>query len=239
MSPTRRTALVAGALYLLTFVSIPTLGLYGAVKGAGYIVGSAGDTAARLGGFLEVVVALASIGTAVVLYPVVRRQNEALALGFVAARILEAAMIFTGVASLLTIVNLRDPAATGAQAATLLGIGESLVSGYTMAFLLGQSLMPGLNALLLGYLLYRSGLVARAIPLIGLIGAPIHLTAVALTFFGVVEQISTTTLLAALPIAAWEFSLGVYLLVKGFRASPLLARSHPAVSAQATAVPVG
>ena len=224
MSPTRRTALVAGLFYLLTFVSIPTLSLYAVVKGAGYVTGPGPDSGAILGGFLETLVALAGIGTAVTLYPVVRRHGEGLALGFVAARTLEAAMIFLGVTSIVTLVSLRqatavatDPSAAG----TALVLAGSLGAAYNTAFLLGQSLMPGLNALLLGTLLLRSGLVPRVIPLIGLVGAPIHLTAVVLTYFGALDRISTATLLAALPIAVWEFSLGVYLVVKGFRTTAL------------------
>ncbi len=224
MSPTRRTALVAGLFYLLTFVSIPTLGLYAVVKGAGYVTGPGPDSGAILGGFLETLVALAGIGTAVTIYPVVRRHGEGLALGFVAARTLEAAMIFLGVTSIVTLVSLRqatavatDPSAAG----TALVLAGSLGAAYNTAFLLGQSLMPGLNALLLGTLLLRSGLVPRVIPLIGLVGAPIHLTAVVLTYFGALDRISTATLLAALPIAVWEFSLGIYLVVKGFRTTAL------------------
>ena len=239
MSPTRRTALVAGLFYLLTFVSIPTLGLYAVVKGAGYVTGPGPDSGAILGGFLETLVALAGIGTAVTIYPVVRRHGEGLALGFVAARTLEAAMIFLGVTSIVTLVSLRqatavatDPSAAG----TALVLAGSLGAAYNTAFLLGQSLMPGLNALLLGTLLLRSGLVPRVIPLIGLVGAPIHLTAVVLTYFGALDRISTATLLAALPIAVWEFSLGIYLVVKGFRTTAL-PETEASLGEQAKRVP--
>lgn len=220
MPPTQRTARIAGLLYLLTFVSIPTLSLYRGLKTPGYAVGAGpadASSSALLAAFLEIVVALACIGTAVALYPLVRRQSTSLALGFVGARTLEAAMIFSGVASILTLISVRDPAASGATAVALTVQGEALVGHYGFAFLLGQSLMPGINALLLGTLLYRSRLVPRVLPLIGLIGAPIHLTAVLLTFFGVITAISPITLFAALPIALWEFSLGVYLLTRGVR----------------------
>ncbi len=217
MSPTRRTSLLAGVFYLVTFVSIPTLTLYADAKTRGFTTGLGSDSSAVLGAFLEVVVGLAGIGTAVTLYPVVRRYSEQLALGFVTARVLEAAMIFSGVAAIMTLVSLHRSGSGGTDSATLLVAGDALVGTYNWSFMLGQSLMPGLNALLLGTLLYRSGLVARVIPLIGLVGAPIHLTAVVLSFFGVIGQISTWTLLAALPIAAWEFSLGVYLVIKGLR----------------------
>jgi len=176
------------------------------------------------GCFLEVIVALAGIGTAVTLFPVVKRQNEGMALGFVAARTLEAAMIFTGVASLLSLVTLRQDLGTaaGANAASLITTGASHIATYNWAFTLGQSLMPGINALLLGTLMYRSGLVPRVLPVIGLIGAPLHITAVVLTMFGVIDRVGSVALIAALPIAVWEFSLGVYLVVKGFKPSPIL-----------------
>jgi energy-converting hydrogenase Eha subunit E len=220
---TRKTALVAGIFYVVTFVSIPTLGLYTSVKGKDFIISSGADTGALWGAFLEVIVALAGIGTAVTLFPVVKRQNEGMALGFVATRTLEAAMTFTGVASLLSLVTLRQDlgTATGANAASLITTAASHIATYNRAFTLGQSLMPGINALLLGTLMYRSGLVPRVLPLIGLIGAPLHLTAVVLTMFGVIDRVGSVALIAALPIAVWEFSLGVYLVVKGFKPCPI------------------
>ena len=221
--PTRKTSLVAGVFYLITLVSIPTLALYGPVKSKDFIIGSGADTGALLGCFLEVIVALAGIGTAVTLFPVVKRQNEGMALGFVASRTLEAAMLFTGVASLLSLVTLHQELGTaaGADAASLAAIGASHVATYHWAFTLGGSLMPGINAILLGTLLYRSGLVPRVLPMIGLIGAPLHLTAVVLTMFGVIDRVGSVALIAALPIFVWELSLGVYLIVKGFKPCPI------------------
>jgi len=223
MDPSRKTALVAGVFYLMTMVSIPTLALYGPVKSKDFIISSGADTGALWGCFLEVVVALAGIGTAVTLFPVVKRQNEGMALGFVAARTLEAALTFTGVASLLSLVTLRQDLgpATGADAASLITIGASHVATYNGAFTLGQSLMPGINAILLGTLMYRSGLVPRVLPVIGLIGVPLHITAVVLTMFGVIDRVGSVALIAALPIFVWELSLGIYLIVKGFRSCPI------------------
>ena len=227
MDSTRKTALVAGIFYLITFVSIPTiappLALYSSVTGKDFIISSAADTGALWGCFLEVIVALAGIGTAITLYPVVKRQNQGMALGFVASRTLEAAMLFTGVASLLSLVTLHQDLGTaaGADAASLAAIGASHVATYHWAFTLGGSLMPGINAILLGTLLYRSGLVPRVLPMIGLIGAPLHLTAVVLTMFGVVDRVGTVTGIAVIPIALWELSLGVYLVVKGFKPCPI------------------
>jgi hypothetical protein len=218
MNSLRRTALVAGLLYLLTFVSIPTLVLYGPVlSDPNYIVGPGPDTSVIIGGILEVIVALAGIGTAVVLFPVVKRQNEAAALGFVGSRTLEAAAIVAGVVALMSIVTLRQAeAGVGALAS-----GQALVAQYNWFFLLGQSLMPVVNALLLGSLLYQSRLVPRILPVVGFIGAALLLASDVAVLFALWGRVSGPSGLLAIPIALWEFSLGVYLTVKGFRPSPI------------------
>ena len=224
MDSLRKTALVAGVFYLITFISIPTLALYGPIKNhRDWILSSGGHTAVLAGGLLEVIVALAGIGTAVTLYPVVKRQNESAALGFAAARVLEAGMIFTGVVSLLSLVTLRQHlgAAAGTNTAALVTTAASHVAVYNWTFLLGQSLMPGINALLLGSLLYQSRLVPRIIPVLGLIGAPILITAVIATLLSGSVPPPSVAALAALPVAAWELSLGIWLVVKGFKPSPI------------------
>src|SRR3954470_2321192 len=149
MTALRKTALVAGIFYLITFVSIPTLALYGNLKtDQGFITSAGSSTAVLWGCFLEVIVALAGIGTAVTLFPVVKRQNEGMALGFVATRVLEAAMIFTDVVSLLSLVTLRHDmsSAAASDTAALVTTGASHVATYTWTFQLGQTLMPALNA---------------------------------------------------------------------------------------------
>ncbi len=217
MSSSRKTALVAGLFYLLTFVSIPTLALYGPVHDPNYIVGNGPDTAVIIGGILEIIVALAGISTAVVLYPVVRRQSESAALGLVAARILESGTIFVGVAFLLSIVALRQ-AGVGANA---LVTSQALATLYDRIFLLGQSFMPAICDLLLGLMLYQSRLVPRGLSLIGIIGAFPLLAGYFAVLFGLIAQHAPSTALAAVPVAVFEFSLGIYLVVKGFRPSPL------------------
>ena len=219
MSPLRKTALVAGVFYLLTFVSIPTLFLYGPVKGANYILGPGPDTSAIIGGILEMIVALAGIGTAVVLFPVLKRQNEGVALGFVGSRVLEAATIFAGVACLLSVVTLRQ---AGVGAAGLVS-AQTLVVLYDRTFLFGQSFMPAICDLLLGILLYQSRLVPRGLALIGIAGAPILLAGYLAVMFGLIGQHAPLAALSALPVALFEFSLGVWLVVKGFNPSPITA----------------
>jgi len=224
MTPLRRTALVAGVLYLVTFAaSIPALGLYdGVLNDPGFVHGAGNGDAVAWGAMLEIVLGLAGIGTAVVLYPVLRRWSRTLALGFVTARVLEASMIFTGVVSLLSVLTLRQDVAgtAGADAASLDTTAQALVAIHDWTFLLGPGLMPVVNALCFGTVLYRSGLVPRIIPAVGLVGAPILLASGMATLFGAYDQVSTWALLAALPIATWEFSVGVWMTVKGFRTSP-------------------
>jgi hypothetical protein len=184
-----------------------------------YILGPGADTQVLFAGFLDVVLALACIGTAVALYPVVKRQNEGVALGFVGARVLEAAIIVTGVISLLSVVTLRQ-AGMGADA---LVTGQALVAVYDWTFLFGPGVMAGVNALLLGSLMYWSRLVPRSIPLMGLIGAPLLLASDTAVMFGLWEQVSLPAWIATLPVVLWELSLGVWLIVKGFKPSPITA----------------
>jgi hypothetical protein len=178
-------------------------------------------------------VALACIGTAVALFPVLKRQNEGVALGFVGSRVLEAATIFAGVASLLSVVTLRQ---AGAGAAGLV-TAQALVALYDRMFLIGQSFIPAVNALLLGSLLYQSRLVPRVLPMLGFIGAALLVASDIGVLFSLWGQFSAVASLATLPIALWEFSLGVYLVVKGFKPSPILASDTRDASAAAATNP--
>lgn len=218
----RKISLTAGLLYILTFVSIPTLAMYAPVKNANYILGAGPDTTAIVGGILEIIVALAGIGTAVVLFPVLKKQNESLALGLVAARILESSTIFVGVAFLLTIVTLRQ---TGAGTEALV-ISHTLALLYDRIFLLGQSFMPAICDLLLGFMLFKSRLVPRGLSLIGIVGGPVLLVGYFAVMFGLVGQHDAFPGLSAIPVALFEFLLGLWLIIKGF--------NHTAVSSLST-----
>ncbi|MCB8935405.1 MAG: DUF4386 domain-containing protein [Candidatus Promineofilum sp.] len=214
----RKIALAGGIFYLLTFVSIPTAVLYAGVRDPNFIAGAGSDNPVIIGAILEIIVALAGIATAVALYPVVKRQNESLALGFVGARTLEAATIFGGVVSLMTLVTLRQSGA-GTEA---LFTGRALLAMYDW-FHLGQTLIPAVNAALIGTLVYRARLVPRILPILGFIAAPLLVAHVIMLMFDVSGPLLTLTTLGVLPIAIWEFSLGVYLTVKGFKPSAITA----------------
>jgi hypothetical protein len=214
----RTTAAVAGALYLVTFVSsIPAWFLIGPVlDDPAYIVSAGADSQVLWGSVLDLVNALAAIGTAVTLFPITRRVNEGAALGFVASRLLEAAIIVVGVVALFTVVSLRNPDARGADADSLTTIGHALVTLRDWTFAFGPGLLPGINALLLGYVLFRSGLVPRIIPAVGLVGAPLLLSSTVGILLGVNHQDSVWATIGTVPIFLWELSVGVWMLTRGF-----------------------
>ncbi len=226
--PMRQTAFLGGLLYVITFAaSIPAAFYFLApvLDNPDYVLGSGSDARVITGGLLDVVTAIAGIGTAVVLFPVVRRQNRTLALGFVTSRLLEAAIIVIGVVSLLAIVTLRKDfaGAPGADTDSLSTTAASLVAVRDFTFHLGPGFMAAVNALLLGSLMYRSGLVPRVIPVMGLIGAPLLLAAKIATVYGVNDDSTMWSVIALAPIFFWELSLGIYLVVRGFRPSAVAA----------------
>lgn len=214
----RKYSLSAGIFYLLTFVSIPTLALYRDVRGPTFVTGPGPDTPVMIGVLLEMIVALAGIGTAVALYPVVRRQGEARAVGFVAARTLEGATIYVGIVSLMSIVTLRQ----GGAGAAALATAQGLAAQYRWTFFFAQSFIPAVSGVLLGSLLYQARLVPRWLPILGFVGAAALVALWIGMFIGAVEELSPITAVATLPIAVWEFSLGLYLTFRGFRESPIL-----------------
>jgi hypothetical protein len=224
----RRIALIAGVFFVITFVaSIPAVALYAPLlKHADYILGAGADTRVEFGALLEIILAIANIGTAVVLFPIVKRQNESLALGYVASRILESTVIVIGLISVLSVVTLRQDlaGAAGSDPATLTMIGRSLVAIHDQTFLLGPAFCAGFGTgLLLGWLMYRSGLVPRRMALLGVIGGPMAFATATAVLFGAYEQSSATNFLFTIPEILWEASLGIYLIVKGFKPSPILA----------------
>ena len=217
-SATRRTARIAGVWWITTFVtSIPALLLYDPLlNDANYILTAGAETRVQIGAMLEVGLVISGIATAVVMYPVLKRHSQSLSLGFVASRTVESCLIAVGIVSVLSVLTLRDDLA--ANAAGLGTVGQALVAVHDATFLLGPAFCAGFgNGLLLGYLMYRSGLVPRRMALIGLIGGPLSLVGAIAVLFGAWEQTSGTQLLFTVPEAVWEFSLGVYLIVKGFR----------------------
>ena len=225
MNPTRKTALITGVLFIVTIVfSIPGAVLYGPLlNDPRYIVGPGADTQVALGAFFEIIVAIANIGTAVTLFPILKRQNEGVALGYVASRVVESTIIAVGIISVLSVVTLRqDFAAGGSDSGSFLAAGTALVAVHGWTFLFGPGLLAGFgNGLLLGYLMYRSGLVPRPLAFLGLIGGPVVSASGIAVLFGLYAQVSVWSGIATVPEFLWEATLGIYLIVKGFRPSPI------------------
>jgi hypothetical protein len=230
--PPRKLALIAGVFWIITFVaSIPALFLYAPVLDhAHYVLGAGSDTRIAVGAFLEVILAIAGIGTAVTMFPVIKRQNESLSLGFIASRVLESTIIVVGIISVLSVVTLRkDIGGNGAaDAASLVLAGRSLVAIHKWTFLLGPGVCAGLgNGLLLGYLMYRSELVPRRMALLGLIGGPLLLVSCTAVLFGAYTQTSGVAGLLTVPEFLWELSLGIYLIAYGFKTSSPVLDTRP------------
>ena len=229
MNP-QQIARVTGVLFLITYITSipPVLFLYGPLlDDPRYILGGgAADNGASLGALLELILIIANIGTAVVLYPVLKRVNEILALGFVTARVIESAFIAVGVLSVLSLVTLRQDATAGADAGSLLAVGQSLVALHGWTFLLGPGFVVGIgNGLILGYLMYKSALVPRGMAILGLIAGPVLIARFVGILFGVFEPTSVLGSLMVVPEFLWELSLGIWLIVKGFNPSALASLS--------------
>ena len=220
MTADQKRARAFGVLYLITIVaSVPALLLYETVlrHPVSYIAGAGHDKQVLLGALLELVVIIANIGTAVVIFPIVRRQNEELALGYVTARLFECTFILVGIVAMVAIITLRNQtagAAEGTVAYTLAGIKD-------WTFLLGPGWVVGWgNGLILGYLMYRSGLVPQRMCWFGLVGGPlIILTGTAILFGGNNPSSGLHSLqgIATIPEIVWELFLGVYCTIWGFR----------------------
>jgi hypothetical protein len=225
MHPARKTSLIFGLFFAGTFVfSIPALFFYDPVlHDAGYVFGGGFDTRISTGALFEILLAICNIATAIVIFPVVKRVKEAVALGYVASRIVESVIILAGVISLMSIVTLRGSFAPGGGTDPLTLAARSLLAFHDWTFLLGPQFCSGFgNGLLLGYLMYRSGLVPRRMALLGLVGGPLAFIGGVLVLFNALKPMSVGLFaLTALEIA-WELSLTIYTIVKGFRQSPVL-----------------
>jgi hypothetical protein len=221
-----RTARIAGWLMASTFVTsiLAGLVLYKPILDeTDFILGSGEDGRIQLGALLEFLLMIGNVGTAVVMYPILRRYSEALSLSYVASRTIESTIIGVGAISLLSILTLRDDLASsiGDAAGTLEITGQSLVAVHDWTFLLGPGFCVGVNGLLLGWLMYRTGLMPPRLALLGVVGGPLIFLSAIAVLFGAYEQDGAHALFSV-PEAAFELSFAIYLIVKGFRPSPIL-----------------
>jgi len=233
----RKMSLLFGVLFTITFItSIPALLLYGPVLDhSNYIVGAGADPRVEWGALLEVLLIISNIGTAVVLFPILKWQNEWLALGYVTARIMECVFIAVGILSVLSVVTLRKDFAGsgGADAASFVTAGKSLIAIKDWTFLLGPGFVVGVgNGMILGYLMYRSGLMPRGLTMLGLVGGPLVCISGIAVILDVIDRQSTLQAIMTIPEILWELSLCIYPIVKGFKRSPVLMRYEAAEAAE-------
>ena len=224
-SAEQRTARIMGAWFLGTFIAIPAFFFYDPILNhANYVVGSGDDIRVAVGALLEILLAIAGIATAVVIFPILKRVNESVALGYIASRTVESILILVGVVSLMAIVALRQDLRDAANnSGALTDVASGLLAVHDQTALLGPQFCAGLgNGILLGYLMWRSRLLPRPMVMIGLIGGPLALLAGIGVLFGAWDTTSGLPVALTAPEAIWEFSLSIWLLVRGFRPSPIL-----------------
>jgi hypothetical protein len=221
----RTTARVFGWLFIATFVtSIPAYFIfYADVRDTPNLITGAGadpTVSVAIGAVLELFLIIANVGTAVVIFPILKRQSEAGALGYVSARLVEQIFIAIGIISLLAFVFMRQEGTAGSDAA----LGQTLVAIHDRSFLIGPGFFTGVaSGVILGYLMYRSGLVPRGMAILGLIAGPLIMASGIAVMFDVTERGGALQSIASIPEFFWELSLGIYCVVKGFRPSPILA----------------
>jgi hypothetical protein len=218
--PPRKLATITGLLWIATFItSIPAVLLYDPLlNDKDFILGAGGgDARIFIGATLELLLITANIGTAVLPYSRFKRYNERLALGFVTARLVECGFIAVGIVSVLAYMTLRqDPA--GMSDGTLVATGQSLVAVHDATFVLGPGIVVGVgNGLILGYLMYRSGLMPQRLAMFGLVGGPLLLVSAIAVMFGAFDINSAPRFVCSLPEIIWEASIGMYLTFKGFK----------------------
>ena len=218
MNSYRKTAIAVGVLFLITHVTaiVPRI-FYGP-----FLIDGSGDASAvTFGALLEVMLALTVVGTAIALYPVAKRQDAGLAVGYVALRTLEASVILVGVVGILTLVSLRASVAGLADDSSVAPLIDTLVAFVDLSFLVGPGFICGTNTVLMAWIMYRSGLVPRFIAVLGLVGGPLVFAFNVVKLFGFSEQMMPWAGLAVVPIFSWELCLAFYLIVKGFRPEAL------------------
>jgi hypothetical protein len=214
---------VFGWFFLATFLTaIPAyfIGYARILEDPSLITGTGTDPTAGLAtaATLEILLIIANVATAVVAYPILKRESEIGAVGYLSARLVEGIFIAIGIVSALSFLLMRQEAT-----ATDPAFGEAFVATYYRAFLVGPGFMAGFaNGVILGFMMYRSGLVPRGMAMLGLVGGPLVMVTGIAVMFNVIERGGAVQSIATIPEFVWELSLSIYCIVKGFRLSPVL-----------------
>jgi Domain of unknown function (DUF4386) len=223
----RRVATFTGWLWIITFVTsiLARFFFYAPVldNEGNYVTGAGSDakTLIAIGALLELLLIISNVGTAVVPFSIHKRVNEAGAVAYVTARLVECTFIAIGIVCMLAISTLRQDAPSGTDAA----LGQGIFAVYEWAFRIGPGVIVGVgNGLILGWLMYTSGLVPPRLAMFGLVGGPLIIISGALVILDVIEAGGPVQALMTIPEFIWELGIGIYLIVKGYRtSSPALA----------------
>lgn len=221
---TRRAATIVGWLFIVTYVTSISakIWFYPPLFDGNYITGPGDDSRVLWGAFAECILIIANIGTATALYTVVKHRYPNLGLSFIAARIMESVFIGVGILAVLTVVTVRqDYAAADEQsAAGLVAVGDAFLVMQEWTFNLGPAFVVGVgNGCVLGWMMFRSGLVPRRLAVLGLIGGPLIVASGSAAVLGLIEPGGAAQQLTATPEFFWELGLGIYLIAKGFKTS--------------------
>ena len=219
--PMRRTATIVGWLFVLTYVTsiAAKIALYPPLFDGNYITGTGQDTRVLWGAFSECLLIIANIGTATAMYTVIKKRHPNLAISFVAARIMESVFIGVGILSVLTVVTLRQDYADSTSTVGLTVVGDAFLAMQQWTFNLGPAFVVGVgNGLILGFIMYRTGLAPRRLAVLGLIGGPLIIASGSVAVLGLIEPVGALQNLSAAPEFFWELGLGIYLIVRGFKA---------------------
>ena len=218
--PTRRTATIVGWLFVITYITsiASKIGFYPPLFDGNYITGPGQDTRVLWGAFSEAILIIANIGTATAMYTVIKRRYPNLAISFVAARIMESVFIGVGILCVLTVVTLRQDYAGSDSPTGLAEVGDGFLAMQEWTFNLGPAFVVGVgNGLILGFIMYRTGLVPRRLAMFGLVGGPLIIATGSAAILGLIERGGAVQSLSAAPEFIWELGLGIYFIVKGFK----------------------
>ena len=220
VDPTRRAATIVGWLFIVTYVTSISakIGFYPPLFDGNYVTGPGQDTRVLWGAFAECILIIANIGSATALYTVVKQRYPNLGLSFIAARVMESVFIAVGILAVLTVVTLRQDYAGSDSQAGLAAVGDAFLTMQQWTFNLGPSFVVGVgNGCILGWMMWRSGLVPRGLAVLGLVGGPFIVATGSAAVLGLIEPGGVVQTLSATPEFFWELGLGIYLVVKGFR----------------------
>lgn len=214
-------AALVGIFFIVAAVSSVTgLKLYDPIlSDANFIIsGSTHYNQIISGAICELILAATATGTGIMLYPYLRQYSESLGLGYLCFRMLEVFFILLGIVSVLTTLSLSVHYSNHIIQDNAMdeSVGFAFISLHNWTFILGPNFMLAINTFLYSYTFFKTGLVPKGLSLLGLTAACLIMLAAILELFGIIYQISVWGILLAFPIALYEMSLSVWLIVKGF-----------------------